>query len=63
MVEWKVTVKGDSFENKLLLQSGVVFVSESNSCNFSSLAPPDGVIFRFLLKKWKISASFSMSEV
>ena len=30
------------FEKKLLLQSDVVFDSESNSCNYSSLAPPGG---------------------
>ena len=30
------------FENKLLLQSDVVFDSESNGRNFSSLAPPGG---------------------
>ena len=30
------------FENKLLLQPDVVFDSESNGCNFSSLAPPGG---------------------
>ena len=29
-------------KNKLLLQSDVVFDSESNNCNFSSQAPPDG---------------------
>ena len=39
------------FENKLLLQSDVVFDSESNGRNFSSLASPGGekkVIFIFL---------------
>ena len=46
MVEWKVIVKGDFFENKLLLQSDVVFDSESNGRNFSSLTPPGGE------KKW-----------
>ena len=30
------------FENELLLQSDVVFDSESNSFYFSSLAPPGG---------------------
>ena len=30
------------FENKLLLQPDVVFDSESNGRNFSSLAPPGG---------------------
>ena len=30
------------FEKKLLLQPDVVFDSESNGCNFSSLAPPGG---------------------
>ena len=30
------------FENKLLIQSDVVFDSESNVRNFSSLAPPSG---------------------
>ena len=31
------------FENKLLVQTDVVFDSESNGRNFSSLAPPGGV--------------------
>ena len=38
------------FENKLLIQSDVVFDSESNGCNFSSLASPGGekkIIFNF----------------
>ena len=37
------------FENKLLQQPDVVFDSESNGCNFSSLAPPGGEknIFNF----------------
>ena len=42
------------FENKLLLQFDVVFDFESNSLNFSSIAPPGGVkkiIFHFL--KWR----------
>ena len=40
MVERKQTVRGDFFfEIKLLLQPDVVFVSESNGRNFSSLAP------------------------
>ena len=30
------------FEIKLLRQSDVLFDSESNGCNFSSLAPPGG---------------------
>ena len=40
------------FENKLLLQSDVVFDSESNGCNFSSLASPGGekIIFNFFLQ-------------
>ena len=41
------------FENKLLLQSDVVFDSESNGRNFSSLAPPGGekkIIFNFFFK-------------
>ena len=41
------------FENKLLLQSDVVFDSESNGRNFSSLAPPGGEkknIFNFYLQ-------------
>ena len=42
MVEWKVNVRGDFFENNLLLQSDVVFDSESNDRNFSSPAPPGG---------------------
>ena len=42
MVELKVTVKSDFFENNLLLQSDVIFDSESNGRNFSSLAPPGG---------------------
>ena len=42
MVEWKQSVKGDFFEIKLLVQPDVVFDSESNDCNFSSLAPPKG---------------------
>ena len=50
MVEWKVTVKGGFFENKL---SDAVFDSESNDRNFSSLAPPGGekkIIFNFFKK-------------
>ena len=41
------------FENKLLLQSDVVFDSESNGRNFSSLAPPGGekkIIFKFFFQ-------------
>ena len=41
------------FENKLLLQSDVVFDSESNGRNFSSLAPPGGekkIIFNFIFQ-------------
>ena len=41
------------FENKLLLQSDVVFDSESNGRNFSSLAPPGGekkIIFNFFFQ-------------
>ena len=41
------------FENKLLIQSDVVFDSESNGCNFSSLAPPGGekkIIFNFFFQ-------------
>ena len=41
------------FLNKLLLQSDVVFDSESNSRNFSSLAPPGGeekIIFNLFLQ-------------
>ena len=41
------------FENKLLLQSDVVFDSESNGRNFSSLAPPGGekkIIFIFFFQ-------------
>ena len=41
------------FENKLLLQPDVVFDSESNGRNFSSLAPPGGEkknIFNFYLQ-------------
>ena len=53
MVEWKVTVKSDFFfENKLLLQSDVVFNFESNGRNFSSLAPfgvEKKIIFNFYL--------------
>ena len=55
MVEWKVTVKGDFFENKLLLQSDAVFDSESNGRNFSSLAPPCG-------EKKLISIFFKMTS-
>ena len=49
----KKTVKGDFFENKLLLQPDVVFDSESSGGNFSSLAPPGGekkIIFNFYLQ-------------
>ena len=42
MVEWKKTVRGDFFDIKLLPQPDVVFDSESNGYNFSSLAPPGG---------------------
>ena len=41
------------FENKLLLQPDVLFDSESNDGNFSSLAPPGGekkIIFNFYLQ-------------
>ena len=41
------------FEIKLLLQPDVVFDSESNGCNLSSLAPPGGekkIIFNFFLQ-------------
>ena len=43
------------FENKLLLQPDVVFDSESNGRNFSSLAPPGGEkkYFQFLFTKWR----------
>ena len=54
MVKWKQSVRGDFFfENNLLLQSDVVFDSESNGRNFSSLAPPGGekkIIFDFFFK-------------
>ena len=46
-------MKGFFFENKLLLQPDVVFDSESNGGNFSSLALPDGekkIIFNFYLQ-------------
>ena len=35
MVEWKVTVKGDFFQNNLLQRSDVVFDSESNGRNLN----------------------------
>ena len=40
------------FDIKLLLQTDVVFDSESNGGNFSSLAPPGGkkIIFSFFLQ-------------
>ena len=41
------------FEKNLLLQSDVVFDSESNGRNFSSLAPPGGekkIIFNFFFQ-------------
>ena len=41
------------FEIKLLLQPDVVFDSESNGRNFSSLAPPGGeknIIFNFIFQ-------------
>ena len=40
MVKWKRLLGVIFFVNKLLLQPCVVFDSESNGCNFSSLAPP-----------------------
>ena len=49
LVEWKQTGV-IFFEIKLLLQPDVVFDSESNGRNFSSLAPPGGekqIIFHF----------------
>ena len=46
MVEWKQTVRGDFFKIKLIQLPDVVFGSESNDRNFSSLAPPGGE------KKW-----------
>ena len=55
MVEWKQTVRGDFFDNKLLLQPDVVFDSESNDCTFSSLAQPGGekkIILNFF-SKWR----------
>ena len=42
LVKLKQTVRGHFFENKLLLQPNVIFDSESNDRNFSSLAPPRG---------------------
>ena len=45
-----VTFRGDFFEKNLLLQSDVVFDSESNGSNFSSLAQPGDekkIIFHF----------------
>ena len=51
MVEWKQIVRGDFFDIKLLLQPDLVFDSELNGRNFSSLAPPSGeekIIFNFL---------------
>ena len=50
------------FENNLSLQSDVVFDSESNDCNFSSLAPPGGEkknIFNFFLQNDVTSRRFS----
>ena len=41
LVEWQ-TVRGDSFENNLLLQPDVVFNSESNGRNLGPLEPPCG---------------------
>ena len=48
-----VTFRGDFFEKNLLLQSDVVFDSESNGSNFSSLAQPGDekkIIFHFFAK-------------
>ena len=42
MAERKITVKGDFFENNLLLLPDVVFDSESNDRNFSFLVTPGG---------------------
>ena len=53
MIEWKQTVRGDFFENKMLLQPDIVFNSESKCRNFSSLAPPGGekkIIFNFFFQ-------------
>ena len=51
MVEWKQT-GAIFFENKLLQQPDVVFDSESNGCNFSSIAPPgcEKEYFQFFYK-------------
>ena len=51
MVEWKKIVSGDFFDIKLLLQPDLVFDSESNGCNLSSLAPSDGEKKLFSAKK------------
>ena len=53
LVEWKQTVWDDFFDIKLLVQPDVVFDSDSNDRNFSSLAPPGGEkknIFNFFTK-------------
>ena len=52
MAELKVTVKGDFFfENNSLLQSDVVFDSESKGCNFSSATwCREKIIFNFFYK-------------
>ena len=49
------------FENKLLLQSDVVFDSESNGRNFSLLAPPGGEkknYFQFYFSKSPLTVTF-----
>ena len=53
LIKLKQTGRGDFFfDIKLLLQPDLVFESESNGCNFSSLAPPRGGknFFHFFFK-------------
>ena len=51
-----VSVRGDFFENKLLLQPDVVFDLEPNGRNFSSLAPPGGEKKLFSIFIYKITS-------
>ena len=61
----KINCEGCFFENKLLLQPDVVFDSESNDRDFSTLAPPgcEKKIFAFFKSKIVVFfLEFGLSE-
>ena len=61
MVEWKLIVRAYFFENNLFLQSNVVFDSESNGGNLSSLVQPvrEKKNIFYLLRKMTLQIFFS----